>query len=381
MDLPFFAAIVLCFAPVGVICDTRNWNPTGQGCVDPNGFLSCYATQSSNAVSCVGFCDSNTVKGTGAYTDCILGCNGAWLASNVGCWIQSCWNQVYSCEYQLTAISYFDGTDLVQNANIPFYPPPDSASAGACSCNLGYVYGNKTYINFNNACIDVAGSGDMNALYECECCEFGFPVSNILNVCPKSDLSILGFAQELSDTQQLIGKSADNCAILDNNSDTCVQQFGYPFYGTVTNPLNLPAGEPGDEPLSNLAGNAFTDFGAPAYTLKLFPGYSSVITPAAFNADAGVATGSVGASGSAVVTATAGSTGTGGSVAATGTAKNTGTATGKTGSATTATGKTTGTGTGAAASTSTTKSAGVRLGSKGSTVLGGVVFSIVLFAL
>ncbi|KAF8847563.1 hypothetical protein BDZ45DRAFT_320904 [Acephala macrosclerotiorum] len=366
------AAFVLCFGPASVVCDTRNWNPTGQGCVDPKGFLSCYDNQSSNAVSCTAFCDSNTVKGTKAYTDCILGCNGAWLASNVGCWIQSCWNQVYSCEYQLTALSYFDGTDLVQNGNIPFYPPPDSASVGACSCNLGYVYGNKTYISFNNACIDVAASGDANALHECGCCEFAFPVSNILNVCPKSDLSILGFAQELSTTQHLISKSTDNCAILNNNSDTCVQKYGYPFHGTVTNPLNLPAGEPGDEPLSNLPGNAFTDFGAPAYTLKLFPGYSSVITPAAFNADAGAATGSVGASGSAVVTATAGSTGTGGNVAATGTA------TAKTGSGATTTAKTTGTGTGAVAPASTTKSDGARWENKGSVVLGGLIVGILL---
>lgn len=153
-NLRFLAAVVLSVAPASVLSDTRNWNPTGQGCVDTKGFLSCYDTQSSNAVSCVNFCDSSTVKGTEAYEDCLLGCNGAWLASNVGCWIQSCWNQacssflathrlradsekVYSCEYQLTALSYFDGTDLVQNANIPFYPPPDDASAGAC-CRLSY---------------------------------------------------------------------------------------------------------------------------------------------------------------------------------------------------------------------------------------------------
>ncbi len=45
------------------------------------------------------------------------------------------------------------------------------------ACNIGYVYGNKTYINFNTACTTVAGSGDLDATYECECCEFSFPVS------------------------------------------------------------------------------------------------------------------------------------------------------------------------------------------------------------
>ena len=42
--------------------------------------------------------------------------------------------------------------------------------------------------------------------------------------------------------------------------------------------------------MSNLPGNAFTEFGAPAYTLSLFPAYSSVITPAPFSANAGVDT-------------------------------------------------------------------------------------------
>jgi hypothetical protein len=191
-----------------VIADTRNWNPQGDGCVDPKGFLSCYQDNSDTAVGCVQLCNQTATVDTGNYDNCVLGCNGQWLASNIGCWVQSCWNevfspanltigfnnqQVYSCEYQMTAIDYFDGLGLIQSGVIPFYPPPDDASAGACcksnewkknaftdhstACNLGYVYGNETYINMNNACIDVAASGDFDALYACECCEFGFPVS------------------------------------------------------------------------------------------------------------------------------------------------------------------------------------------------------------
>ena len=102
---------------------------------------------------------------------------------------------MYSCEYQLTAISYFDGTGLIQNYNIPFYPPLDNVSAGACctyliyitvfmmithvylACNLGYVYGNQTYIPTDDPCIAVAGTGDFTQLYNCDCCENGFPAS------------------------------------------------------------------------------------------------------------------------------------------------------------------------------------------------------------
>lgn len=140
------------------------------------------------------------------YQNCILGCEGLWQASNVGCWMESCWNQVYSCEYQMTAMSYFDGTDLVQNSNVPFYPAPQGPEGGpgACcefgvleseegtclrciiACNLGYVYGNITAISQNLICTTVAGSGDLNAVYTCECCEFSWGASkHVLPHTPK----------------------------------------------------------------------------------------------------------------------------------------------------------------------------------------------------
>jgi hypothetical protein len=95
--------------------------------------------------------------------------------------------------------------------------------------------------------------------------------------------------------------------------------------------------------LTNEPGNAFTGFAEPAFTLVLFPVYSSVITPAKFNTNAAATTQSLGESsdvGSA--TATAGGSG---SVADTG--KSTGT---------TSTG--TGAGVGTAASTAATKVSG-----------------------
>lgn len=55
--------------------------------------------------------------------------------------------------------------------------------------------------------------------------------------------------------------------------------------------MNLPSSEPGTEPLSNLPGTAFTNFGAASYTLALFPGFTSVITPAPFDAGNAAATG------------------------------------------------------------------------------------------
>lgn len=73
---------------------TTNWNPNGDGCVDTKGFLSCYDTQASQGTTCVDNCANTNKEGTTAYQDCVNGCTGLWLASNVGCWLQSCWNQV-----------------------------------------------------------------------------------------------------------------------------------------------------------------------------------------------------------------------------------------------------------------------------------------------
>lgn len=111
---------------------TANWNPTGDGCVDASGFLSCYTSQGSKAATCKAACAASDTKGSSAYNTCANLCEVAWLGDNLGCWIQSCWNQVYSCGYQLAALSYFDGTGTAQNSDVPFYPPPSDASAGAC---------------------------------------------------------------------------------------------------------------------------------------------------------------------------------------------------------------------------------------------------------
>lgn len=204
-----------------------------------------------------------------------------------------------------------------------------------------------------------------------DACQWYLTPYSIVNVCPNSDLSILGFQSELTSTQQLIGKSTDNCAVLDDQStgfDTCVTQFGYPFYGNITNPLKLGTDAPGTEPLSNMPGNAFTVFGADSYTLALFPGYSSVITPAAFNANAGVATGTI-QEGSAVVTATSAASGTSksGVVAPTVTGKQSGSA---------ATGK--GTNTGSAPASTSSQSAGTRVGGYG-WAMGGALVGMFFF--
>jgi hypothetical protein len=172
-------------------------------------------------------------------------------------------------------------------------------------------------------------------LTDCECCEFSFTDSkyvcqfeilprltllSILNACPNTNLTLFNFASSLAQTQQLIGKSTDNCAIL-NSGDTCVTQYGFPFYGTIYNPLSLPAGEPGDQPFSDLPGNPFTEIAKViTFVLPAFA-YTSVITPEPFVNGAGANTGSAQASVSTTVA------GSGNKITTTTTNTNTGTAT------------------------------------------------------
>ncbi|PMD44879.1 hypothetical protein L207DRAFT_629426 [Hyaloscypha variabilis F] len=265
---------------------TTNWNPSGEGCVDPAGFVSCYATQSSSSLSCMTACANSNKKGTSQYNICVNECKELWLANNVGCWIQSCWNQVYSCGYQLTALSYFDGAGLPQDNSVPFYPPPGDATAGACSCNLGYVYGNLSAVSTSTqgSNCEVISSGNSIQFYDCACCQDAWPISNILAVCPKTDLSILGFPAFVTQTQKALAGSTDKCAILTNGSAACTSAYNFPFAASsVYNPLTLPTGIPGNDNLYNSPGNAFSVFpSAATLTLSLAPSYTSVITPASF---------------------------------------------------------------------------------------------------
>lgn len=97
---------------------------------------------------------------------------------------------------------------------------------------------------------------------------------------------------KIAEAQKLLANGAEksnNCSILDNTTpDRCAASYSVTKIGsTWYNPLQLPTSVPGTLPLSNLPGTGLTDFGAASITLALVPAYSSVITPAAFVADAG----------------------------------------------------------------------------------------------
>ena len=73
---------------------TQNLNPTGAGCVDPAGYLACYQKGITSATACAAVAEAQCGPFAGNIDICLQGCLAAQLASNIGCWLQSCWNEV-----------------------------------------------------------------------------------------------------------------------------------------------------------------------------------------------------------------------------------------------------------------------------------------------
>ncbi|PMD34499.1 hypothetical protein L207DRAFT_589090 [Hyaloscypha variabilis F] len=297
------ALISTALLPSLVYSQAENLNPGGAGCVDPSGYTSCYATSATNFGNCGQVCTQEYAPATKQFETCAAACSAANWATNIGCWLQSCWNRVYSCRYQGTAMQYIAGTDLEQTTlshPIPYYPTPDGAPA-ACSCNLGLVYGNMTdqTIADIGSCVALGNGPDPSGTFDCDCCQTSQLISNIFNICPSSNLSSIGFDSWFADQEKSIknsqvsyseiaamagGGPLGNCTIL-NTPDTCVSKYKLPIEGTKWwNPLALPAGVPGTEALSDVAGSVTVPpWGMTKTTMVLFPAYTTVITPAAYN--------------------------------------------------------------------------------------------------
>ena len=119
-----------------VYSQAKDLNPEGVGCVDPSGYTSCYATSASKFTSCGEACINLYAQGSTDFDDCISGCSATNWATNIGCWLQTCWNQVYSCRYHGTALQYIAGTDILQTTMknpIPYYPTPEGVPGACCA--------------------------------------------------------------------------------------------------------------------------------------------------------------------------------------------------------------------------------------------------------
>jgi hypothetical protein len=186
------------------------------------------------------------------------------------------------------------------------------------ACNLGQVYGNMTdqLIASMAACSGLGDGPDPSGVFDCNCCQTSQVFSNIFNICPSSNLSSIGFNSWFAAQEKLIksdqvsyseiasaagGGPLGNCTILNTAPDTCASKYELPIEGTKWwNPLALPAGVPGTQALSDVAGSVTVPpWGTTKTTMVLFPAYTTVITPATYNEENAAATTGVSGTGSA----------------------------------------------------------------------------------
>ncbi|KAF8846777.1 hypothetical protein BDZ45DRAFT_608431 [Acephala macrosclerotiorum] len=172
--------------------DVGHYNSTS--CIDPGGFSSCYGDADSSYADCVNSnCKDQNI-------DCINACECVRSTKYIDCAATRCWNQVYSCEYQLTVSDFINFCVNPDLNNIPFWPPPDNAPGG-CSCPIGKVQmsilsdvdhlevctNNKTNLNELLSVDDITNYGEA-----CLCCYQSGILSAIYDICPSTIPSLLG---------------------------------------------------------------------------------------------------------------------------------------------------------------------------------------------
>ncbi|KAJ5288999.1 hypothetical protein N7478_002029 [Penicillium angulare] len=300
-----------------VAADASNLNSKGDGCVDPSGYLKCYEDNINTLATCMD--DAKKTCLDDEYSICVLACGNVQLAANIGCWLTSCWNEVYSCAYQETALQYLIGADRTQGSQIPYYPAPDNAPGGC-----GNIWGNFTETYALNApCEDYALDGVLSEVASCQCCWDSSFLSEFIEWCPHNDLSFIAIDTMVETFQIGYNESAsDQCSILSDPKE-CVASFSLDTgASTWYNPGDLPSGFPGTAPLSTTTDAGSLTSAPDPYTFSIFPSYITVITPVPYNKKNAEETGT----GTAAQTEATGGTGTNG---ATGTDVGTGTATGK----------------------------------------------------
>jgi hypothetical protein len=265
----------------------------------------------------------NRCAGTGSCTDenncsstaalCVRDCVCDAYASWFNCALTSCWNQIYSCEYQNLAMHAHENcpgagvgplnTDDV-DGYIPYSPAPANAPGG-CSCDISFVY-YRHYTATANAkvCEARVTNGSSEAVDRCRCCAASEQVSSFYNTCPStSPASYPLFNVTIEDSLRLL--STQTCRTALAGFDCRRAGFQKPGIsgGNFLTADTLPSN--GTQTISN-TGNAITSpVSGPTLVWKLgerFPNMTAV-------AASMTATGS-GAQPSSSTTTTAGVNGT-----------------------------------------------------------------------
>ncbi|KAL3495882.1 hypothetical protein BJX62DRAFT_233142 [Aspergillus germanicus] len=208
--------------------------PSSDGCVDRSGMDKCLTTAENQLGDC-----GEDAEGDIQLQACML----TYDISLLGCYIESCWNKVYSCEYQLVAIDFLSRQYPPPEDPLPFWPPPDNAPGG-CVCNFGKIYDGllSSLDLLQSTCNQYITS--VSSLQMCQCCGWSAALSAFYGTCPGYDLTnygLSGIASTAATTEQMTGTCPDL------TSSICEGKFGIESFddGVYPDPANLP--DPGSK--------------------------------------------------------------------------------------------------------------------------------------
>ncbi|KAL2819305.1 hypothetical protein BDW59DRAFT_122798 [Aspergillus cavernicola] len=255
-------------------------------CADPSGFVSCYEDTDEWYADCI----NNNCEGLNS--DCYDACECVRQGAYTRCAAGSCWNMVYSCEYQVQGSDNINSCRNPDLDQVPFWPAPDNAD-GRCSCSVGkvttaQVLTNEVIAQCGDSADPFSQSPEEIESYgmACLCCGLSGLLSSLDAFCPRLDpaeLEMDGLEQFLIDSLPSVEWA--QCDQYMTGYD-CAADFGYPsniqtYYG----PGEIPEG--GTETLRNIG--ALT---SPVSATVTFTGggYTSAVT--ATSTDGAVPTGS-----------------------------------------------------------------------------------------
>ncbi|KAI9934437.1 hypothetical protein ASPWEDRAFT_175166 [Aspergillus wentii DTO 134E9] len=158
-------------------------NVTSNLCADPSAYSSCNANVDAKGRDCVVNCNGSV--------NCVVACGCTAHQDYLNCMAEACWNQVYSCEYQIFIQQYLTSCPDVTDP-IPFWPPPKNAPGG-CSCNISEVYDSvrraeqeqsSCLVNASNELTTNNGVDVAKKESGCACCGISAILSAIHDICP-----------------------------------------------------------------------------------------------------------------------------------------------------------------------------------------------------
>ncbi|GAB7354895.1 hypothetical protein MBLNU459_g5531t2 [Dothideomycetes sp. NU459] len=234
--------------------DTDATTISSAGCVAPSDFEDCLNGAVTSETQCVAEFEGGGAEET---ADCGI----IYYIDQMQCYMESCWNKVYSCEYQALVFEYQSERALTVPEEVPFWPAPDGAPGG-CS--------------FPRARASV-----------------NVELASFYGICPTTDLDDLigSFIADIEQYETTLGRTcADVLA-----STNCLTDWGFgsAYGGVYPDPaVSLPPN--GTEPLYTTAGSLTSPPGGATLTWSLLGAVRTAIASPynAKNAQATTAAGS-----------------------------------------------------------------------------------------